>query len=211
MPAVPTLLTFAAASVVLVVIPGPSVLFVVSRAIAHGRGTAVLSVLGNATGAFVLVLAAAFGVGALVAAFAPLFTVIKLAGAAYLVHLGVRTIRHRKELAASLGAAPTGPGSRAFWDGLVVGVTNPKTLVFFVAALPQFADPALGTVPVQLVVLGLVFLVVAVVSDTAYGLLAGTVREWFLRRPRRMEVTGTVSGTLMIGLGAQFALSGGRA
>ncbi|MCY9786647.1 LysE family translocator [Nocardiopsis sp. EMB25] len=212
MPTLPTLLAFTAASVLLVVVPGPSVLFVVGRAIAHGRGVAVLSVLGNALGGLVLVLAVALGVGALVTAFAPLFTAVKLVGAAYLVYLGIQTIRHRRATADALDGSAAGPLSRtrSLWDGFVVGLTNPKTLVFFVAALPQFADPSLGPVAPQIALFGALFLLTAVVSDTCYGLLAGTVRGWFAARPRRMEVTGTVSGALMIGVGAQFALTGRR-
>ncbi|MFI6576915.1 LysE family translocator [Nocardiopsis sp. NPDC050513] len=213
MPTVTTLLAFSLASALLVVVPGPSVLFVVGRAIAHGRGVAVLSVLGNALGGLVLVLTVAFGVGALVTAFAPLFTAVKLAGAAYLVYLGVQAIRHRKAASDALAGSAAGRLShaRSLWDGFVVGATNPKTLVFFVAALPQFADPALGPVAPQIALFGAVFLLTAIVSDMCYGLLAGTVRGWFAARPRRMEVTGVVSGALMIGIGAQFALTGRRA
>ncbi|GAA3762065.1 threonine/homoserine/homoserine lactone efflux protein [Spinactinospora alkalitolerans] len=210
MPASTALLAFAGASLVLIVIPGPSVLFVVGRAIASGRGTAVRTAVGNALGALVLVAAVAVGVGALVTRFAALFTAVKLIGAAYLVYLGVQAVRHRRDPIDPPDGRTAARGARVLWDGFVVGVTNPKTLVFFVAALPQFADPALGRMPVQLLVLGSVFVAIALASDTCYGLLAGTVRRWFADVPRRMEITRGVSGVLMIGLGAQFALTGRR-
>ncbi|RCV55446.1 LysE family translocator [Marinitenerispora sediminis] len=213
MPTPTTLLAFSVASLVIVLIPGPSVLFVLSRAMVAGRRTALRTAVGNGLGGMVPVLTVAVGLGALVTRFAPLFTAVKLAGAAYLVYLGVQAIRHRHQLAESLDAAPEAavrPG-RAVWDGFVVGATNPKTLVFFVAVLPQFVDPAAGQASLQMLVLGTLAVAIGVASDSCYALLVGTVRGWFVRAPRRMAMTGAVSGMLMIGLGAQFALTGRRA
>ncbi|MFC7327963.1 LysE family translocator [Marinactinospora rubrisoli] len=213
MPTPTTLLAFVAAVFVIVLIPGPSVLFVVSRALVAGRRTAVRTALGNGLGGMVTVLVVAVGLGTLVTRFAPLFVAVKLVGAAYLIYLGVQAIRHRHRLAESLDAAPETAGRprRAFWDGFVVGATNPKTLVFFLAVLPQFVDPGAGQVPVQMLALGTLAVTIGVLTDTCYGLLAGTVRRWFVRVPRRMAVTGAVSGAVMIGLGAQFAVTGRRA
>ncbi len=141
-PSTEHLLAFLLAGVVLVAIPGPSVLFIVGRALAHGRRAALTSVAGNTTGVVLIVLAVALGIGAVAAASAAVFSVLKLAGAAYLAYLGVQTWRHRGDLAVALGAAGAPPGRRVFWQGVVVGATNPKVLVLFVALLPQFTDPA---------------------------------------------------------------------
>ena len=144
MPSAATLLTFTLAGIVLVAIPGPSVLFIVGRALAHGRRAALLSVAGNTTGASLVVVVVALGYGAVAARSIEVFTVLKLAGAAYLVYLGVQTFRHRGDLAAALDR-PAGPAQRRlYWQGVVVGVTNPKVLIFFAAVLPQFVDLGAG-------------------------------------------------------------------
>jgi threonine/homoserine/homoserine lactone efflux protein len=157
------------------------------------------------------VIAVAFGVGELVERSVAVFTIVRLAGAAYLVFLGVQAIRHRKSLAAILDGrvAPKSNG-RMLRDGFVVGVTNPKAIVFFAAVLPQFADRAAGHVPLQLLTLGGIFVAIALVSDSMWALAAGTARAWFARSPRRLEVVGGASGLVMIGIGASLALSGGR-
>ncbi|PSK95503.1 threonine/homoserine/homoserine lactone efflux protein [Murinocardiopsis flavida] len=212
MPTATTLLAFSLASFALIIIPGPSVLFVLGRALSQGRGTALRSAFGNALGALVLVAAVAIGVGAVIVQYAVLFTTLKMLGAAYLIYLGIRAIRSRRAFAASLDAPPEGRGgARAVWDGFVVGATNPKTLVFFLAVLPQFTDTGLGNMPGQILVLGTVFVAIGVASDSVYALAAGAARQWFLRGRRRLEVTGAVSGVLMIGLGAHLALTGRRA
>jgi threonine/homoserine/homoserine lactone efflux protein len=139
------------------------------------------------------------------------FTVIRLAGAAYLIVLGVQAIRHRKSLAAILGGtAPPASTSRMLRDGFVVGLTNPKAIVFFAAVLPQFANRAAGHVPLQLLLLGAVFIAIALVSDSMWALIAGTARSWFTRSPRRLELIGGTSGLVMIGIGASLALAGGK-
>lgn len=203
------LLAFLLASVVIVVIPGPSVLFVLGRSIAHGRRAGVLSVLGNALGTVPAVLAVAFGVGAVVAASVVAFTVLKLAGAAYLVWLGVQAIRHRNDHARvdAPNAATTGQLLR---QGFVVGATNPKTIAFFVAVLPQFVAVEAGPVWAQLLVLGVVFQLMAVVSDSTWALAAGTARTWFARSPKRMSTLSGTGGVMMIGLGGTLALSGSK-
>ncbi|GAA5165448.1 LysE family translocator [Pseudonocardia eucalypti] len=207
------LLAFAVASVVLVLIPGPSVLFVVSRAIAHGRRAALGSVVGNSAGVCVVILLVAFGLGSLVERSVLLFTAIKLAGAAYLVYLGVRTFRERGRLSEAIGAgiggaAPAGVAGHVFRQGFVVGLTNPKTLVFFGAVLPQFVDREAGGVPVQMVVLGLTFVLAALVLDSLWGIMAGTARTWLARSPRRLAVLGGTGGLTMIGLGVGLAVTG---
>jgi threonine/homoserine/homoserine lactone efflux protein len=185
------------------------VLFVVSRAIALGRGAGVATVAGNTVGAFVQVVAVAFGIGPLVERSAELFLILKLAGAAYLVFLGVQAIRQRRSLAETL-AAPVERKTlaRIMADGFTVGVTNPKIIVFFAAMLPQFVDRASGDVPLQIVVLGALFAGIALLSDSSWALLAGTARAWFTRSRRRLELIGGTSGLVMIGIGARLALTG---
>jgi threonine/homoserine/homoserine lactone efflux protein len=203
------LLAFAAASFVIIVIPGPSVLFAVGRALALGRRPALLTVLGNTAGSTVPLLCVAVGLGAVLAASAVALTIIKLAGAAYLIYLGVQAFRERRSLVTALGAkvAPSSDG-RAFRQGFIVGMTNPKTIVFFAAVLPQFADSSTGAVPLQLLTLGAIFLAIAVVSDGTWALLAGTVRGWFARSPKRLEAIGGTGGVMIIGVGAALAFSG---
>ncbi|MFC6093910.1 LysE family translocator [Saccharothrix lopnurensis] len=203
------LLAFAAMSLLLIVIPGPSVLFVVGRALARGRRTALITVLGNTLGAYALVVAVALGVGPVVEGSALVFTALKLVGAAYLVHLGVKALRDRGSPRAAFdGSAPAHGGLRTLGEGFAVGVANPKTIVFFAAVLPQFVDRAQGHVVGQMLVLGLVFNVIALLCDSAWGLVAATARNWFARSPRRLAAVGGVGGVTMIGLGVAVAVTG---
>ncbi|MCT2085436.1 LysE family translocator [Microbacterium enclense] len=204
------LVAFTLASVVIIVIPGPSVLFVIGRSIALGRRAGVLSVVGNSLGTIPAVVAVAFGVGAIVASSVAAFTVIKIAGAVYLVWLGVQAIRHRRD-----GAEIAAVGGRSAWtllrQGMVVGLTNPKTIAFFVAVLPQFVSPAAGPVWAQLIVLGLLFQVLALLCDSAWALAAGTARAWFARSPKRISGLAGAGGVMMIGLGGALAFTGAKA
>jgi threonine/homoserine/homoserine lactone efflux protein len=203
------LLAFGITAFVVIVIPGPSVLFVVGRALACGRRVAVLTVVGNALGEYVQVIAVAIGVGALAEQSVAVFTAMKLLGGAYLIYLGVKTFRERRSLAAAL-AAPVAHRSdrRAFLEGWTVGVTNPKTVVFLAAILPQFVDRAAGEVPVQILLLGAVFAAIAVASDTIWAVAAGGVRLWFGRSPRRLELIGGAGGLAIIAVGAGLVVSG---
>ncbi|MFD8457883.1 LysE family translocator [Streptomyces antimycoticus] len=203
------LLAFAAMSLLLIVIPGPSVLFVVGRALSQGRRAALTTVIGNMLGAYVLVIAVALGVGSVVERSAVVFTTLKLMGAAYLVHLGIKAVRQRRSLqAAFTGDGPAHGGLRTLWEGFAVGVANPKTMVFFAAVLPQFADRDQGHVPLQMLLLGLIFNAIALVSDSVWGLAAATARTWFARSPRRLALVGGVGGLSMIGLGVTVAATG---
>jgi threonine/homoserine/homoserine lactone efflux protein len=203
------LLAFALAAFILIIIPGPSVLFVVSRALAYGRRTALLTVLGGALGSFVSAVAIAIGVGVLIQAWSMAYTVLKFLGAGYLIYLGIRAIRHRKQLweAMEQQTAPVS-GRRTVVEGFLVSVTNPKSMVFFVAVLPQFVAPAAGAVSLQMIIFGAIFALIALASDTIWGLVAGAVRGWFARSRRRLELIGGASGLTMIGLGAGVALNG---
>ena len=203
------LLAFALVSFALIVVPGPNVLFVISRSLMLGRAAGVGSAVGGQAGVYVQVAAVAFGIGALVERSVAIFTVIKLAGAAYLAWLGVQAGRHRRSLGAALGGAVERKTFAAILrDGFVVGVSNPKAIVFFAAVLPQFVDRAAGHVPVQMLLLGMVFVAIAVLSDSTWALAAGTARAWFARSPRRLELIGGTGGLVMIGIGASLALTG---
>jgi len=203
-------LAFTLLCVVIIAVPGPSVLFTVGRALTVGRREALLTVAGNAVGAYLQVVAVAVGIGAIVQESILVLTVIKFVGAAYLVFLGVQAIRHRRKVTEALSAGiPTVlPSRRALRDGFVVGVTNPKVIVFLVVALPQFTDPAAGSVPLQMLVLGALFPAIALVMDSVWALLASTARAWFSRSPRRLEMVGGTGGLMMIGLGATIAVTG---
>ena len=204
-------LAFVALVTVLIVIPGPSVLFTISRALTVGRRAALLTVVGNEIGLCVQVTAVAFGVGAVVERSALVLTAVKLAGAVYLVYLGVQAIRHRKSVAEALAAQvrPVTP-LRAIRDGFVVGVANPKTIVFFVVGLPEFTSSAPGHLPVpaQMLILGAVFPVIALVLDSLWATIADTARQWFVRSPRRLALIGGAGGLVMIGLGLSLAATG---
>jgi threonine/homoserine/homoserine lactone efflux protein len=200
---------FAAAALVLIVIPGPGVLFVIGRALAHGRRTALLSVAGHAAGNWVVAVCVALGVGTVVERSAAVFTAVRLAGAAYLVWLGVQAFRRRHSLARVLDSAAAPRGDvRAAREGLVVGVTNPKAVILFAAVLPQFVDRSAGHVPVQMLILSAISIVIGLASDSCWGLAASTVRTWFARSPRRLGLVGGVGGLAMIGLGLTLALTG---
>jgi threonine/homoserine/homoserine lactone efflux protein len=203
------LLPFIAASFLLIVVPGPSVLFVISRGVAMGRRAALATVVGNTAGVYVQVIAVALGLGAVVERSVAVFSILKLAGAAYLVVLGIRAVRDRSHLTDLLEGAGEARGTlRTVREGFLVGIANPKAIVFFAAILPQFADPGRGHVPLQLFALGTVFILIALVSDSGWGLAAGTAREWLARSPRRLEALGGAGGLVMIGLGLRLAVTG---
>jgi threonine/homoserine/homoserine lactone efflux protein len=203
------LLAFALIAFALIIVPGPNVLFIISRSLMLGRTAGVGTALGGQIGVYVQVAAVAFGVGAVVERSVAVFAVLKLAGAAYLVWLGIQALRHRRSLATALGTA-TEPKTirRIIRDGFFVGLTNPKAIVFFVAVLPQFVDRSAGHVPVQMLLLGAIFMAIAVVCDSTWALVAGTARTWLARSPRRMEIIGGTGGLVMIGIGASLAVSG---
>lgn len=196
------LLAFMLVVVPFVLIPGPSVLFVIGRALSLGRIGGLLSVVGNAVGAFTAGAAVALGVGFVIAQSVVLFTIVKVAGAAYLIYLGVQAIRHRKERGDAGGTASRSIAPwRLLVQGFIVGVTNPKGIVFFIAVLPQFVDYSGGNVPLQMLVLAGIAAIVALISDSMWALLAGTAREWFARSPKRISTLGATGGVFMIGLG----------
>jgi threonine/homoserine/homoserine lactone efflux protein len=184
------------------------VLFVIGRALAHGRRIALASVVGNEAGSLVLAVLVAAGVGSAVQRSALIFTVMKLAGAAYLVFLGARAFLQRRHHTLAENAAPPRGAWRAVLDGFLVGVANPKTAVFFAVVLPQFIARPSGHLPAQMLLLGTVFVVIATISDSAWSLVASGARTWFGRSQRRLQLVGGAGGLAMIGLGITVAVTG---
>jgi threonine/homoserine/homoserine lactone efflux protein len=203
------LIGFTLASLVIIVIPGPGVLFVVGRALSHGRRTALATAAGHAAGNYAVAACVAVGLGTLLQRSAPVFIAVKLAGALYLVFLGIQAIRHRHSLASAMSSA-AGPsdGWRALRDGLIVGVTNPKTFILFGAILPQFVNRGAGNVPAQMLLLALISVGLGLACDSTWGLAASALRAWFARSPRRYALVGGAGGLAMIGVGVTVALTG---
>ncbi|MCL2541898.1 MAG: LysE family translocator [Nocardioidaceae bacterium] len=205
------LLGFGLAAFVVIVIPGPSVLFAVGRAISYGPRVALATVIGNSTGLAVIMCLVIAGLGAIVARSDAVFVAIKLAGAAYLVYLGVQSWRHRKELQLTT-VEPRAPMTvrRAVGQGFVVGLTNPKGFMIFAALLPPFVDRSAGAPPAteQMLMLGWIAVVIGVVSDSIWAFVAGRARDWFASSPQRVQRLGAIGGTSMIGLGIGLALTG---
>jgi threonine/homoserine/homoserine lactone efflux protein len=202
-------LAFLIASILFIQVPGPSLLFTIGRALTVGRRDALLSVVGNGLGVTSQVLCVAVGLGAVVAASATAYTVLKICGAAYVVYLGVQAIRHRADARVALDNATRTPATsgRSLRTGFIVGSTNPKTIVFFLAFLPQFINDEAGHAGAQLGLLGLVFGAMAIASDSCWALAASRARDWFASRPKRLDTLGATGGVMMIALGATMAAS----
>jgi threonine/homoserine/homoserine lactone efflux protein len=210
MPDASTFALFVVAALVLLVIPGPSVLYIVARSIEGGRTAGLVSVLGVQTGALVHIAFAAVGLSAILASSAVAFSVVKWLGAAYLVWLGLRSIFGRDEVGGDVAVEPA-PLSRVFSQGVIVNTLNPKTALFFLAFLPQFVDPARGAAWTQILVLGATFVILALCSDGLYALLSGTAGGWLRRRMKGASFRRGqrfVSGGILIALGAVAAVSG---
>jgi threonine/homoserine/homoserine lactone efflux protein len=202
-----TLAVFSAAALLLLVIPGPAVLYIVAQSLSRGRMAGLVSMLGIQVGGLVHVAAAAVGLSALVVQSALAFSIVKYAGAAYLVFLGVRRLLGRDRNGAD--GMPRERRLRAlFANGIIVNVFNPKTALFFFAFLPQFVDVSRGGVAFQILVLGLVFIGLAVLSDGAYALVAGSAAGWVSARRGFARAERFVSGSVLVGLGLATALSG---
>lgn len=203
---------FLATVYVVILIPGPSVLFVVSRGLALGRRAALTTVVGNCCGFAVQLVLVSVGLGAVIARSDTVFAVLKLFGAAYLVYLGFTKIRDRKKLAGLLGVGSLEPrrARTAIREGFTVGVTNPKGLIIFTAILPPFIDRAHGHATLQLLTLGLLCIALALISDGAWGLASGTARHWLGRSPKRLERLSATGGVMLIGLGVGLAVTGRR-
>lgn len=199
---------FVVASLVLLLTPGPAVLYILARSIEQGRAAGLVSVLGIHLGTIVHIAAAAIGLSALVVSSPAAFSAVKYLGAAYLVWLGVRTLMAR-DVAPGAPVPSAGSLRTVFRDGFVVNVLNPKMAMFFLAFLPQFVDPARGGLPGQIVVLGLTFMGLGLMSDTAFALMAGTAGEWLRRNRRFVTFQRWFAGVSFIGLAVSAALATG--
>ncbi len=196
-----TLAVFAAAALALAVVPGPAVIYIVARSVDQGRFAGLVSALGICVGSLVHVTAATIGLSSLLASSATAFTVVKYAGAAYLILLGIHRLLTREEV-AEVAARPPRALRKIFRDGVIVNVLNPKTALFFLAFLPQFVDPAQGAATLQILVLGLVFTVIALSSDSLWALAAGTAGGLLRRSRWYLGVKRWVTGTVLVALGA---------
>ncbi len=203
------LATFIVAAGLLIVAPGPAVLYVVARSVDQGKLAGIVSVLGIALGALVHSLAAAVGITAVLAASALAFTTVKYLGAAYLIYLGLTTLLKKPEAPEKI-VVEAKPLWQIFRQGFVVNLLNPKTALFFLAFLPQFADPARGSVPLQTFILGLIFVVIALLSDSVYALLAGQLGGWLKQSQTFQQRQRYFSGLVYIALGVGTAVSGSK-
>ena len=191
------------ATIIIILAPGPSVLFVIARAIAWGRATAVATVAGNVLGAFTLSIVVAVGLGPILQRSHLAFTAIQLLGGGYLIYLGIQAIRHSPIHAADM--TQQGDDRPSTWrsarDGYWVGALNPKGMVFFAAILPQFVDRETGHVTAQLISMGAIFAILAFFSDGSWGLIARTIRNWLATEIKRLVRMRIAGGVVMICLG----------
>jgi threonine/homoserine/homoserine lactone efflux protein len=202
-----TLLAFSAAALVLLLIPGPSVLYIVSQSVEHGRRAGLVATLGVHTGTMVHLTAAALGLSAILVSSSLAFTTVRLLGAAYLIYLGLRALLGSDDPAAAPAAREVRLG-RIYRQGVLVNVTNPKTALFFFAFLPQFLDRSAGRLPLQIALLGLVFTCIGLITDSSWALASGLAAGWIKGNARFTRIQRRVSGCLFIGLGLVTALVG---
>ncbi|MCI0402913.1 MAG: LysE family translocator [Acidobacteria bacterium] len=207
MPDLPTLSVFVAGAAILLITPGPAVLYIVTRSVDQGRRAGVVSALGISGGTLIHVAAAVLGLSAILASSAVAFSAVKYLGAVYLIYLGVQKFRGRDGLEQPHTLAPQSL-TRIFGQGVVVNVLNPKNALFFLAFLPQFVDPARGNAAGQILFLGLLFAVMGVLSDGSYALLAGSAAGWLRGSLRFLRLQRYFAGSVYIGLGLATAFSG---
>lgn len=206
MPTTATLLVFTASTLALLVVPGPSVVYVVARSLEHGRAAGLMSMLGLETGALLHVAAAAGGLTALLASSPWAFTTLRYVGAAYLISMGIRQFLERHHGVAHEGSSTSPSKLHLFRAGVLVDVLNPKTGLFFLAFLPQFVDPARGAASTQIIVLGLCFVALAVLTDGTYALVAGALRPKVTASGRGQRLIRRVTGAVYTGLGGLAAV-----
>lgn len=208
MPSTDLLIAFSLTAFAIIVIPGPSVMFTVARGISLGKRAAVLSVLGNNLGAYVSVILVSFGIGPIIQRSQIAFILVSVLGGSYLIYLGYQTIKDRnKKTTEILTKTDYATSLQIVRQGFTVGVLNPKTLVFFAAVLPQFVDRTAGNVSLQLLFLGLIFWIIAFISDSIWGLSAGAAREWLATKPERISNLTATGGIVIMILGVGILLS----
>ena len=206
MPTIENLIGWLLVSIVIIIIPGPGVTFVIARAMTIGRSGAVITVFGHAAGVTLQILAVAFGLGAIVASSAIAFNIMKFVGAGFLVYLGIRAILTRKQ-PIDLSLDGTVKTRKVLADSFVVGITNAKTIVFFVATMPQFVNPEFGGVSLQMLFLGAIFLVLGTLSDLVYAFAAGSARDWLTNSESRIAGVRAAGGVAIAGVGIHTALN----
>jgi threonine/homoserine/homoserine lactone efflux protein len=207
MPDSQTIWLFCLAATALIVIPGPAVLYIVAQSVGQGRRAGLVSAVGVASGGFIHVMGAAVGISGLLLSSAAVFSVVKFAGAGYLIYLGARRLLGLEASALLTPAAARSP-RQLYRDGAVVNILNPKTALFFYAFLPQFLDPDKGTVALQALVLGTLFVAIALLSDSIWAVASGSAADWLKARPLAITLERWVTGTVLIGLGTAAALTG---
>lgn len=208
MPPLSDIIAFAIASFLIIIIPGPSVLFTIGRGISYGKKAALVNVAGNSVGMFLGSLAVAIGIGTFVQSSDIAYAIVGVLGGGYLVYLGYDAVKTRKDVAQALvSKADPKPMGQLFRQGFVVGFLNPKSLVFFAAILPQFVDPSKGQIILQMIFLATIFFVIAVLSDGTWGIVAGTARHWLAGTPTRIEKISGAGGFIIIALGVSVVIS----
>ena len=209
MPDHATFIVFSAAALILLITPGPAVLYIVARSIDQGRVAGVVSVLGIGLGTMVHVLAATLGISALLVSSTTAFNIVKFLGAGYLIYLGIRKFMERDQHTAVV-EAEVQPLSRAFTQGIIVNILNPKLALFFFAFLPQFIDPTAGPVAMQTLFLGTWFVLLGIFSDSIYALLAGSAGSWLKQSQGFLRGQRYFTGGAYIALGVVAAVSGSK-
>lgn len=208
MPPIGDVIAFAIASFLIIIIPGPSVLFTIGRGISYGKKAALVNVAGNSVGMFIGSLAVAIGIGTFVQSSDIAYALVGVLGGGYLVYLGYDAIKTRKDVAQALVTKSDPKSStQLFKQGFVVGFLNPKSLVFFAAILPQFVDRSQGQIILQMIFLATIFFVIAVISDGTWGIVAGTARNWLAQTPNRIEKISGAGGLIIIALGVSVIIS----
>ena len=207
MPALSTIAVFLLAGLGILLIPGPAVLYIVTRSVAQGRRAGLASVGGIETANVVHIAAAALGLSALLLTSALAFSIVKYLGAAYLIYLGARTLLARKEH-LSLSSQPPQKLSRLYANGFLVNLLSPKAALFYYAFLPQFIDPSRGPVVEQLLILGTVFAMLASCTDSLYALLGSTIGQWLKKSVRFRQCSRYITGSIYIVLGLTTAIAG---
>ncbi len=200
------LLLFIVAGLVLLLTPGPAVFYIIARSIDQGRPAGLISTLGVGVGTMFHVIAAALGISALLVSSALLYNIIKLLGAGYLIYLGLRKLFVEEDLIEHTQIQPSDL-RQIFYQGAVVNILNPKTALFFFAFLPQFADPARGSVALQIFILGLLLVTMGLLTDGAYAVLAGTAGNWLKNNLRLLRAQRYFAGTVYVALGMVTAFS----
>jgi threonine/homoserine/homoserine lactone efflux protein len=204
------LFLFITAALILLFIPGPAVLYIVARSVEQGRRAGLASASGIATGTLTHVLAATLGLSALLLSSAIAYSVVKYAGAVYLLYLGIKKFRERPAVKDEVERVQALPLRRIYAQGILVQVLNPKTAIFFFAFLPQFVNPARGHLSLQFFVLGMIFILLGLSSDSVWALTAGSAAGWLRQNQAFIRNERYISGTVYLGLGMATAVSGSR-